>query len=336
MCKMNLVKLSYIGKKTVQIFNCQVKIIYLYRSWRWIRNPLRFPQLSRGFGPSPAAGQDRGRAVVPWIQWFAKSADQSQGEKCAAANSNKILLVVSVVTVSFKRRRLRAEEGAVSAGSCSLRFVVGAAEGRSWQQEQSNTARAAPRRARELGTLGAATSLGAAPGAASLGEWKAATLLEKKQGRKSCKVLFLSPTYNSCRQVAPKSFCWREWGVKKHGTSWICCTLLFLYWPKITFEQKRFKAPLRFKNRNWTGLSWGQNLWKKFLPALILWPLCVKGAEMSGWRLKVKHLVHLKQAAKPKYRGIFTFNRCPAVSISEPMCVTFYFVRADFGWCLWT
>lgn len=52
---------------------------------------------------------------------------RSQSEKRAAANSNKILLVVSVVAVSFKGGTLRAEEGGgVSAGSCSLWFLGGA------------------------------------------------------------------------------------------------------------------------------------------------------------------------------------------------------------------
>lgn len=65
---------------------------------------------------------------------FANPADRSQGEKRAAANSNKILLVLSVVTTSLKRGMVRAEEGAgVSAGSCSLGFL-----GRGWQEEQNN------------------------------------------------------------------------------------------------------------------------------------------------------------------------------------------------------
>lgn len=132
-----------------------------------------------------ALPQLQGRTVpLQLFPEFSGLPSLSQGEKCAAANSNKIFLEVSVVTVSFKRGVLRAQGVLVSVLAAEPLVPAGAAGGRGWQQELSdNHGPAGPGKPRGCPSLGAAS----APGAASVGEGvcKAATLfLRRKTGKK--------------------------------------------------------------------------------------------------------------------------------------------------------
>lgn len=113
MCKMSVRKLFYLGKKAVQVFNCQVKIIYFHRGWRWVRNPINclsvIPWAHSSCPVGLALPQLQGRTVALQFPELSDLPGPSQSEKRAAAKSNKIILGDSVVTVSLKRGMLRAQ-----------------------------------------------------------------------------------------------------------------------------------------------------------------------------------------------------------------------------------